>query len=137
MDTWKKIIAIGFICAAQISIAQNKLHDNTLDINYTATYKDNFSLRWSSRLSEQQNWSLKGFTAGGAYSLTGKSNRFSLTYDMWRGTEINAPLSSRYGLSYNTQSKYSNFSFSILHIDVPNQPKGFQGRIDLNMKFGK
>jgi hypothetical protein len=118
-----------------IATAQNRPTDKTLDINYIASYKDSFSLKWSSKLSEKQDWALKSFTAGGAYNLNKATNRFSVVYDFWRGCEPNAGISTRYGMAYNTQSKFTNLSFSIFQTDSFTAPSGIAGRIDINMKF--
>lgn len=131
----KTLTTLIVLLLSVIATAQNRPSDKTLDINYIASYKDSFSLKWSSKLSEQQEWSLKGFTAGGAYNLNRSANHFSVVYDFWRGCEPNAGISTRYGMAYNTQSKFSNLSFSIFQTDSLTAPSGIAGRIDINMKF--
>jgi hypothetical protein len=127
---------VSALMLSSVAFAQLRPNDKTLDINYTATYKSDFSVRWSSKLAESQDWAIKGFNTGAAYNLNRGANRFALTYDLWRGAELNAPLSQRYGMSYSSQSRFSNLSFSVFQIQTPNQPSVIQGRIDLNMKFG-
>ena len=132
----KKLITLAVAMLSSAALSQIRPTERTLDINYTASYKSDFSVRWSSRLSESQDWAIKGFNTGAAYNLNRGANRFAITYDLWRGCELNAPLSQRYGVSYSSQGKFSNMSFSVFQTQTPNQPTILQGRIDLNMKFG-
>lgn len=113
----------------------SQTNNNTLDINYLASFKDTFTLKLSSKLSENNDWSLRGFSGGGAYSVGGASSRFSLTYDLWRGNELNAPLSKRFGLAYSTQSRFNSVSFSMYQTDALNAPSGLAGKLDITMKF--
>lgn len=129
----KKLILMTVLLMSSNVFAQNKASNNTLDINYMATYKSEFTLRMSSRLSENDGWALKGFTVGGAYRA---NSRLSLTYDLWRGNEYNAPIGRRFGLAFSTQSRFSNLNLSLYQTDAPNAPSGIAGRLDITMKFG-
>lgn len=131
----KIIVFLAFLLLLGNAAAQNKSSDKILDVNYTATYKNTLSFKWLSRISESQDWSIRSFTAGGAYNLNTGASRLSVTYDLWRGNEINSQIYKRYGLAYTTQGKSTNLSFSIFQTDVPNQIGSFQGRLDLNTKF--
>lgn len=132
----KKLILMTVLLMSSNVFAQNKVSNNTLDINYMATYKSEFTLRMSSRLSENDGWALKGFNGGGAYNIGRGNSRFSLTYDLWRGNEYNAPIGRRFGLAFSTQSRFSNLNLSLYQTDAPNAPSGIAGRLDITMKFG-
>lgn len=133
----KTIIIASTTMLSSLAFAQNPMSDKTLDINYLATYKSDFSLRWSSKLAESQNWEVRAFNTGAAYNLNRGANRFAITYDLWRGCELNAPMSQRYGMSYSSTSRLSNLSVSVFQVQIPNQPNIIQGRIDFSMKFDR
>lgn len=128
-----KLISTILLSAMSITaIAQDK----TLDINYFASYGNSVSFRWSSRLAESQDWKLRAFTAGGLYNVSGGKNKLSIIYDVWRGCELGADVSSKYGLNYSTQGKSSSMNFTLYKIDGTHGQDGLSGRIDINMKFG-
>lgn len=131
----KKLILMTVLLMSSNVFAQNKVSNNTLDINYMATYKSEFTLRMSSRLSENDRWALKGFNGGGAYNIGKGNSRFSLTYDLWRGNEYKAPIGRRFGLAYSTQSRFNSVSFSMYQTDALNAPSGLAGKLDITMKF--
>ena len=115
-------------------MAQLPTNDKVLDLNYTASYGNSLSLRLSSRLSESQNWHLRGFNAESIYGINGKHNQFAITFGLTRGYELNARTTTRYGLTYNSQSEFANFSISLYQTEGTNC-SGLSGRIDINMKF--
>lgn len=131
----KKLILMTVLLMSSSIFAQNKVSNTTLDINYMATYKSEFTLRMSSRLSENDRWALKGFNGGGAYNIGKGNSRFSLTYDLWRGNEYKAPTERRFGLAYSTQSRFNSVSFSMYQTDALNAPSGLAGKLDITMKF--
>ena len=133
----KTLIVASATMLSSLAFSQYHMSDKTLDINYLGTYKSDFSLRWSSKLAESQNWEVRAFNTGAAYNLNRGANRFAITYDLWRGPELNAPLAHRYGMSYSSTSRLSNLSLSVFQVQAPNQPSMIQGRIDINMKFDK
>lgn len=128
------IFATTVLMSASV-FSQSTTNNNTLDINYTALFKDTFTLKLNSKLSEDNNWALKGFSGGGAYNIGGASSRFSLTYDLWRGNELNAPISKRFGLAFSSQSRFNTVSFSMYQTDALNAPSGLAGKLDITMKF--
>jgi hypothetical protein len=106
--------------------------DNTLDINYNASYKDAFTLRASTRLSEQNNWNLRGFSAGtGIRILPG----LNMNYDLSRGHELNANMISKYGFGYQFSRPNFNLNMSVFSVNGTPREDGVAGRIDLSIKF--
>jgi len=117
---------------AACSIMAQGFKDNTLDINYNASYRDAFSLRATTRLSEQNNWDLRGFSAGaGMRILPG----FNMTYDLSRGHELNANMISRYGFGYQFSKPNFNLNMSLYSVNGTPREDGIHGRIDLSVKF--
>lgn len=114
------------------SIMAQGFKDNTLDINYNASYRNNFSLRASTRLSENNNWDLRGFNTGASMRIM---PGFNLTYDLWRGHELNANMISRYGVGYQFSKSDFNLNLSLQSTNGSLREDGFHGRIDLSMKF--
>jgi hypothetical protein len=117
---------------AACSIMAQGFRDNTLDINYNASYRDAFSLRATTRLSELNNWDLRGFSAGaGMRILPG----FNITYDISRGHELNANTISRYGFGYQFAKPNFNLNMSLYSVNGTPREDGIHGRIDLSVKF--
>lgn len=132
----KYTITLILACALSTTAFAQLRKDNVLDLNYNASFKDSFSLRWSSRIAESQDWTLKGFNAGGAYSLNKGPTRLAVTYDLMRGYNDGAEIGHRYGLAFSTTAPNLNLAFSLFKTDgANNQMNGFSGRLDLNMKF--
>lgn len=129
-----KILSIKILMAAMMagSIMAQGFKDNTLDINYNASYRNNFSLRASTRLSENNNWDLRGFNTGASMRIM---PGFNLTYDLWRGHELNANMISRYGVGYQFSKSDFNLNLSLQSTNGSLREDGFHGRIDLSMKF--
>lgn len=114
------------------SIMAQGFKNNTLDINYNASYKDTFSLRASTRLSENDNWDLRGFSAGAGLRIM---PGFNITYDLSRGHEFNAKMISRYGFGYQFSRPNFNFNMSLYSMSGTPREDGIHGRIDLSVKF--
>ena len=132
----KNIVTLIVVCAFSSTALAQFRKDNVLDLNYNASFRDSFSLRWSSRIAESQDWNLRGFNAGGSYALNKGSTRLSVTYDLWRGYNDNDPMAHKYGLAFSTTAPNLNLAFSLFKTDgANNQMNGFSGRLDLNMKF--
>lgn len=117
---------------AASSIMAQGFKENTLDINYNASYRDSFSLRASTRLSENNNWNLRGFNAGAGMRIM---PGFNLTYDMSRGHELNASVISRYGFGYQFTKPNLNINMSLYSVNGTPREDGVHGRIDLSVKF--
>lgn len=132
----KHTLTLISACALSTTAFAQWQKDNVLDLNYNASFKDSFSLRWSSRLAESQDWTLRGFNAGGSFALNQGPTRLSVTYDLMRGYNAGAEVGSRYGLSFSQVASNMNLAFSLFKSDgMANQMNGFSGRLDLSMKF--
>jgi len=127
-----KLIATIFATLMACSIMAQGFKENTLDVNYNAMYRDTLSLRASTRLSDRNNWNLRGFNAGAGFRLM---PGFSITYDLSRGNAPTASLISRYGFGYQYSKPNFNINISAYSFNGTPREDGIHGRIDLSIKF--
>lgn len=119
------------LLAASMAMSQSFKND-TLDINYNATYKDSFNLRASTRLSEKENWSMRCFNAGMNLKLWPGLN---MAYEVSRSADINASMISKYSLGYQLSKQNFNLNMSLYSVSGTMRDDGMHGRIDFSIKF--
>lgn len=127
-----KLITTIIAILTTSSVMAQGFKDNTLDINYNASYRETFNLRASTRISENNRWNLAGFNAGAGWRMMPGLN---MTYELSRGHECNANLISKYGFGYQFSKTNLNLNMSVYSVNGTTREDGIHGRIDLSVKF--
>jgi hypothetical protein len=128
----KLLATILAACTVCCALGQR---NNTLDLNYNASYRNSLNFRWSSRLSEASDWGLMGFNTGASWSANQGLGRLSVTYDMFRGYEPCADIGARYGLAYSLSTPTTGLNLSLYNTSGTRND-GVSAKLDINMKFG-
>lgn len=120
------LLIVATVCTAQ----QNKI----LDVNYNLSYRDISGFRFSTKLMEIQDWSLRDFKGSAYYNILEGSSKLSFNYDVYRPANT-MNLSTRYSLLLSTTGPNSNLSFQLSYNTNYAKLDGWYGKLDWNVRF--